>query len=119
MTYKLVIDQGATFRQTFIYKAGTTASNATPVNLTGWTARSMMRPSYSSNTVWATWNTENGGITLQAEGALGRIDMFSTAILTQNIPAGSGVWDLELVSPSGEVLRILEGPSEVTPEVTR
>ena len=119
MTYKLVIKQGATFRKTFVYKAGTTVANAVPVDLTGWTARSQMRPTYASATVWAEWTTANGGLTLQAEGNLGQIDMFSDAQLTQNMPAASGVWDLELVSPTGEVLRIIEGDSQVTPEVTR
>jgi len=119
MTFKLVLQQGATFRKTFVYKAGTNASNAVPVNLNGWTARSQIRPTYSSSTVWAEWTTENGGLTLQSGGNTGQIDLYSSASLTQNMPAATGVWDLELVNPSGDVIRILEGDAQITPEVTR
>lgn len=116
-SYTLVIEQGATLRRSFIYKTGTTVANATPFDLTNFTARSQVRPTFVSNTIWAEWTTENGGLTLH--GASGKIDMYSSASLTANMPAQTGVWDIELVSPTGEVIRMLEGPAEVTPEVTR
>jgi hypothetical protein len=116
-SYTLTIEQGATLRRSFIYKTGTTEANATPFDLTNYTARSQVRPTYASTTLWAEWTTSNGGLTLF--GATGRIDLFSSATLTTNMPAASGVWDLELVSPTGEVIRMLEGPAVITPEVTR
>ena len=115
--YTLVIEQGATLRRSFVYKTGATVADATPVNLTNYTARSQVRPTFASTTVWAEWTTENGGLTLH--GATGKIDMYSSAALTTNMPAATGVWDIELVSPSGDVIRMLEGPAQTTPEVTR
>lgn len=118
MTYKLTIQQGATFRQRFVYKAGETVASAAPVDLTGCTARAQMRPDYASDSVWAEWTTENGGISLG--GPSGTIDMFSSAAATAAMPADKGVWDMELVFPSGgDTLRILEGQTAVTPEVTK
>lgn len=117
MTYKLTIKQGATFRQKFVYKAGTSVAAAVPVDLTGFICRAQMRPDYNSTAVRAYWSSENGGIILGA--ATGEITLFSSAAETELMPAERGVWDLELVAPDGEVLRLLEGNTEVTPEVTR
>jgi hypothetical protein len=117
MTYKLTIKQGATFRQKFVYKAGASVNAATPVDLSGFTGRAQMRPDYNSTAVHAHWSTDNGGLILG--GATGEITLISSAADTELMPAERGVWDLELVAPDGEVLRILEGTTEVTPEVTR
>lgn len=117
MTHKLTIKQGATFRQKFVYKAGASVNNAAPVDLSGFTGRAQMRPDYNSTAVHASWTTENGGMLLG--GPTGEITLFSSASDTELMPAEKGVWDLELVSPDGEVLRILEGTTEVTPEVTK
>lgn len=115
--YTLTIEQGATLRRSFVYKTGTTVASAVPFDLTGYSARSQVRPTYTSSTVWAEWTTQNGGLTLF--GATGKIDLFSSANLTTNMPAATGVWDIELVSPTGEVIRMLEGPAIITPEVTK
>jgi hypothetical protein len=115
--YTLTIEQGATLRRSFVYKTGPSVAEATPVDLTNYTARSQVRPTFSSSTLWAEWTTEDGGLTLH--GATGKIDMYSSAELTENMPAATGVWDIELVSPTGDVIRMLEGPAVITPEVTR
>lgn len=117
MTYKLTIKQGATFRQRFVYKAGNSVATASPVDITGFTGRAQMRPDFTSTAVHAHWTTENGGMALG--GASGEITLISSAADTELMPAEKGVWDLELVSPEGEVIRLIEGQAEVSPEVTR
>lgn len=111
---KLSIDQGATFRKQFIWKTGTPA---TPVNLTGYTARMQIRPAVESATVLATLTTENGGIALG--GAAGTIDLFLSHTATTAFAWEEGVYDLELITPAGDVLRKIAGVVVVTREVTR
>jgi hypothetical protein len=111
---KLVIDQGATFRKQFVWKTGTPAA---PVNLTGYTARMQIRPAIDSATVLATLTTENGGITLG--GVAGTIALFIAHTATTDYTWEDGVYDLELVTPAGDVLRKIAGTVAVTREVTR
>jgi mannose-6-phosphate isomerase-like protein (cupin superfamily) len=62
-------------------------------------------------------NTENDGIFLG--GDEGTILIYVSAEETQLIIAKEYVYDLEIMSPSEEVYRIMEGKFIVTPEVTR
>jgi hypothetical protein len=61
--------------------------------------------------------TENGGITLG--GAAGTIAIVAAATSTGDITFKRGVYDLEMISASGIVTRLIEGVVTVTPEVTR
>jgi hypothetical protein len=61
--------------------------------------------------------TANGGITLG--GAAGTIDLFISATDTAGFAWESGVYDIELIQPNGEVQRKIEGAVVVSPEVTR
>ena len=110
--YDITIYQGATFSQVLTWKDG----NDALVNLTGYTARMMARTSVDGATPFLTLTTENGGIALG--GAAGTITLSvnaaGTAALTQ-----SGVYDLELVSTSGLVTRLLQGSLFISREVTR
>ena len=45
--------------------------------------------------------------------------IFIAASTTSNFPAGNHVYDLEIISPSNIVDRLIEGTFNVTPEVTR
>lgn len=111
--YDIVIYQGATYSRVLTWKD----ENSTPINLTGYTARMMMRQEYDSVDPFITLTTENGGITL-GESA-GTITLTISAAATSAIAVDCGVYDLELVSGSGIVSRLLEGRISVSPEVTR
>jgi hypothetical protein len=120
--YDISVDQGSTFRKTITWKD----SSNTVVNLTGYTARMQVRPTYSSASATVSLTTANGGVVLG--GTSGTIQLYISATATAAIPTASpsqfsdafiGVYDLELVSPSGDVTRLLNGDFVVTPEVTR
>jgi hypothetical protein len=112
-TLNLTIDQGTTWNCVLTWKI-----NGTAVNLTGYSARLQARQHFSSGTtVLALTSTPADGITLG--GVAGTITLSLTATQTAALPALLCVYDLELVSPSGEVTRLVEGTLTVTAEVTR
>lgn len=104
--------QGATFEELITW-----SDEAGPVNLTGYTARMQAREEYESATAFIDINTGNGGITLG--GAAGTIALFISATNTALITAEHGYYDLELVSPTGRVYRLLQGKICVSKEATR
>lgn len=110
--YNIVAPQGATLNQELVYSI-----DDVPVNLTGYTARMHVREKVTSATPIVQLTTENGGITLG--GAQGTILLYAAAGTTEDWVAKQYVYDLELVSPSQYVYRILEGKFIVPPEVTR
>jgi hypothetical protein len=52
-------------------------------------------------------------------GSAGTIDILISASVTSGFPTGTHVYDLEIISPSNIVDRLVEGTFNVTPEVTR
>ena len=102
--------QGATFDQQFIWKIDGAA-----VNLSTYTARMQVRKEYNSNPPVISLTT-GSGITLTSTG---QINIAMNATATSLVPGGTYRYDLELVSSSGEVTRLLEGLFIVSPEVTR
>ena len=111
---KLTVEQGATFRKTLTWKAGTPA---VAVDLTGCTARMHIRTEIASPVPLVTLTTENGGITLG--GAAGTIVLLIAATTTAAINWEAGVYDLEVVFTNGDVRRLLYGPVAISLEVTR
>lgn len=111
--HNITIEQGATYRLSAVWKD---ASNVA-VNLTGYTARMMVRRKYTDAAPLLTFTTENGAIVLG--GAAGTVEVTGLATLTDDLPTKPCVWDIELVSPTGFVKRLLEGVAVVTPEVTK
>jgi len=113
--YTITIEQGSVFDLNLVYKD----SNEVPINLTGYSARMQVRQKYSSPDPLLSLSTLDGSITLG--GALGTIHAKATASMTQALTIKQGVYDLELVPPSGagDAFRLVEGIVIVTPEVTR
>ena len=111
--YNLTIYKGQDLEEEFTYKAG---EPAVPVNLTGYSARMQIKKSYASAAV-ATLTTENGGIVLG--GATGKVGLYLGNAATSALAITAGVYDLELVAPSGRVRRFMMGEVEVSPEVTK
>lgn len=111
-TYDLLIEQGATFSQLVTYKESGVA-----VNLTGYTARMQVRSTLESASTVVELTTANGRIALG--GAAGTITLTISATDTAALTAGRGVYDLELVSGSGIVTRLLQGVATISRNVTR
>jgi hypothetical protein len=106
-----VCPQGSTFRRTLTYSL-----DNVPVNLSGYSSRLQVRQAYYSDNPIVSL-VSGSGITIG--GSAGTIDLFISASVTSNFPAGNHVYDLEIVSPSNIVDRLIEGTFTVTPEVTR
>ncbi len=109
----LIIEQGATFSRTLTWKD----DNNTAINLTGYTARMHLREHLSASAPLVVLTTENGGITLTA--AQGKLTLTLTATVTAALAVNDGVYDLEVVSASGVVTRLLQGKFIVERSVTR
>ncbi len=91
-------------------------------DLTGYTARMQVRKYVDSATTIASLTTENLStfriILGNADPVDGTINLFIRAEDTRNITS-SGVYDIEIISPTNEVDRILQGDFILSPEVTR
>lgn len=113
-TLDLAIEQGTTFSQQLIWKDGASAL----INLTGYTARMQVRATIAApDPPLVTLTTENGGIALG--GAAGTITLTISATATAGYSWVAGVYDLELISASAVVTRLVKGSITVDPEVTR
>lgn len=111
-TLNFTIEQGATFNLLLTWEI-----DGTPVNITNWTARLQARVDVEDSEVILSLTTANGGITLG--GAAGTISLDQTATQTTLLPAGTYVYDLELISAVGAVTRLVQGELNISPEVTR
>jgi hypothetical protein len=111
-TYDILIEQGATYSQVITYK-----DNGVAVNLTGYTARMQVRATLEAATALIELTTANGRIALG--GAAGTITLSISATDTEALTSGRGVYDLELVSGSGIVTRLLQGVCTISRNVTR
>lgn len=90
--------------------------NNVPVNLSGYTATMDVRPSPSSSTLITQLTTENGGITLNQQTGL--IEIFISADDSGNLPLGQFQYDLNIISSSDFVTKILKGAFVVLDPVT-
>jgi hypothetical protein len=113
--HDLIIEQGATFTRTVQWFQ---ADGVTPVNLAGYSARMMIRPSHPSATVLVSL-TSTPAAGLVITDATGVVAITITDEQTAALEAGSAVYDLELESSGGQVTRLIEGDVTITPEVTR
>lgn len=131
--YNITCQQGSTFdlQLTLQYSNPDYPGNCADVNdcpefliwdLTGYTARMQVRKYVDSATTIASLNTENPStfriILGNADPVDGTINLFIRAEDTRNI-SSSGVYDIEIISPTNEVDRILQGDFILSPEVTR
>lgn len=105
------------------YPADCVDPNACPEylnwDLTGYTARMHVRKYVNSATPEITLTTENDRITLgNPTPTDGTINLFIRAEDTRDLTT-SGVYDIEIISPSNEVDRIIQGNFTLSLEVTR
>lgn len=110
-TYNFTIEQGVTFTLSLTY----TDPSDTPIDLTGFSARMMLKKSVSTRNALIDASTDNGKITLG--GSAGTVDIFISAAETAELPVVTGVYDLELTSGSA-VSRLIQGTFTVSAGVT-
>lgn len=108
----LVIEQGATFTRTFVWK-----SDGVPVVLSGYSAQLQVRKTAADEEVLFEASTALGGLTINANA--GEITLTISATDTAAFDWRFGKWDLELTSPGGIVTRLIEGEVSVSQEVTK
>lgn len=104
----LTVDQGSSFESTI----DITDSENNPVNLTGYTFRGQIRKTYASTTSVSFTITSSTPIG-------GSIKLVLSAAQTSGITAGRYLYDVEIISSTNTVTRVIEGQIEVTPRVTR
>lgn len=102
----LYIDQGTDFETSI----EVTDDDGEAIDLSTFSGRSQIRKHYTSSTYYS-FNV--------ATSSAGTITITLSANTSTNIPAGRYVYDLELVSSSNVVSRIVEGIVTISPEVTR
>lgn len=112
-TYDFAIDQGADLSKVFTWND----TDGDPIDLTDWTARMQIRRSFGSTTALLELTTENGGIALG--GSAGTITVVITDAQSALLTPATLKYDLEMISPSGVVERLLQGAITNRPEVTR
>jgi len=112
--YRMTIEQGATYDQTFLFKNKETGE---PLDFTGYASRMQMRTAYDAE--YPTISLDEGdGMT--TGGVAGTIRVQMTPAQTAAIAAGEYVYDVEIYSyEDADVQRMLQGVSIVTPEATR
>jgi hypothetical protein len=109
--YDITCYQGADYDQSFTVSQGSTA-----LNWTGYTANMQVREAADS-TAYLLSLANGSGITLG--GTAGTILVNISNAQSAAISAGSYAYDLELISGSSAVTRILQGAFNVIGQVTR
>lgn len=106
--FNLSIYRGDTERWQF--KLWTDSKRTQPADLTGVTVSAMIRDKASAGTY---------SLPLTCTATLPNIiDMVLTADQSRGLPV-NGVWDLQLIYPSGDIKTVLKGAATLTQDVTR
>lgn len=108
----LVIEQGADFTRTLTF----TDSGGTAINITGYTFRMQGRVNKSSTSTIFNYGTAQFTVT---GGTAGIVALSVPGTVTAAYDFDTGVYDLEWVTPTGAIKRILEGNIILSREVTR
>lgn len=106
-------EQGASFRRKLTLKQ----DDGALIDLSGYSARMQVRASLESATALIELTTANSRIEIQ--GPEGVVILKLSPSETAGLAAGTYVYDLELVSGTGDVQRLLEGRFVVSRNVTR
>jgi len=126
--YNITIEQGSTFGRLISIEQPDLATDPTGqtfenFDLAGFTGRMQIRRTIDTTTPMISLTTENGRMTINPNiaGTPSRnneISLLITAADTATLTT-SGVYDLEIVSVSGVVSKIIRGDVTLIPEVTR
>jgi hypothetical protein len=111
--YVIITDQGSTFQRDLVLLDAAGAL----WDLTNYTAAMKVRPAFGATPVLSLSSTGvSPGITLG--GSAGTISLLASATTMAAITAATYVYDLELTSSSGVVIKPVRGDFTVRPEVT-
>ena len=115
MAFKLdlIIEQGATFKQGFEY----VNAAGFPISIVGWDARMQIRQTKQDPLFILELTVSNGRISLG--GLAGTIDLTIPSSVTAALNFTQAVYDLELIDPIGDVIRLIEGKVILSYEVTK
>lgn len=106
----IIIDQGTDYSTVL----SVTNDDGTPTNLSGYTAAGQMRKHYTSSAPTATFV-----ITFDSDRTTGLLTVALAKSVTNAIPAGRYVYDVEITSSGDKTTRLVEGIATVTPQVTK
>jgi len=123
--YSFIIEQGSTLNFEIQYKDSTN----TPVDLTGYSGKMMIRSGYANTnpTTYAILSSSlsvdgtglnfsgSNGVTPPASGSIG---IYISAASSSNFTFNTALYDLEITSGS-VITRLLEGQVSLSKEVTR
>ncbi len=126
--YNMTIEQGSSFGRTFSLQQPDIATDPTGqtfvnTQLTNYTARMHIRRTVETVTPMIVLTTENGRMAINPDIATAptrdnevqiEISAADTALLSSD-----GVYDLEIISPSGVVSKVVRGNIILIQEVTR
>jgi len=109
----LCLPQGQTWDTTFIWEA-----DGTPVDLSGYTARMMLRTTAEAPSPTVSLSTVGSTISVTTAG---QIILNYSAASSSAITAGTYLYDLEVEepAPSNKVRRLVQGRAVVSREITR
>ena len=128
-SYSFTIEQGATTDFELVYKD----SSGNPNDLTGYNARMQLKDSIGGSTTYLTLSSslqsDGTGLNLSGSGGnqaskpttSGSIGIFISHTTSSNLSFSSAVYDLEIVSGSGNtatVTRLVQGKVSLSKEVT-
>jgi hypothetical protein len=110
------IVQGKTWEAKFRYLSRcSNGRKPAPIDLSGYTARMVVRECAEDSASLLDLTTENGGIALSASGL---IEIEATPTQTSNLTAGDGVYEIELYTGSN-VIGFATGKVKVYQEIVR
>lgn len=96
----ITINKGSSYRITFI-----ASKNGGPVDLSGHSLRGTVK--LSSNSTSTLLDMTSANKLLKIDGS--NIIMYFTESFTRSVPGSFAVYDVELISPSAEVSKIITG----------
>ena len=110
----LNIEQGATYRHVFVYKDADTDA---VIPLVGYSGRFQFRSKHTSADVL--YDGDTTGTELTIDGPNGKVTLNIPDEDSEAFEFTKAVYDIEVESASGDVIRLVEGLVHISPEVTR
>ncbi len=108
--YNLYIEQGCNFDKSFVYQD-------TTVDLTGYSARMQVRAAVTSSTALLDLHTSSTGLSISVPDRSVSINLSPS--VTAALSFDTAVYDLELITATGGVTRLLNGDVTLSKEVTK
>jgi hypothetical protein len=121
--YDITCQQGSTFTRLIEIEQpdlelDPTGNTFEEFNLSGYEARMQVRRTIDSAGFLLELSTQNGALTINPNTAQNQIMIEVSAEVTASVNT-NGVYDVEIISSSGVVSRVLQGKFNLSPEVTR